>query len=127
MRAGCITFATMKGFDKTYWSALLLLLVYLPMVVMSSLDFHPEWADIDGPCQECLEHTVHNGHITVTKAHLDCPLCAFQNNVYQESEEQHLYFTRTETCLTIEIAVPALELGVTTHQNTRAPPVTSCA
>lgn len=118
----------MKRLDKAYWSALVLLLVYLPMVVMSSLDFHCEWEDNDGGlCQECLEHTVHDGHITSMKVHMDCPLCAFANNIYQSAEEQQVFFTPTETCLTIEVAVPALESGITIHQNTRAPPFTFCA
>lgn len=117
----------MKRNDKAHWSALVLLLVYIPMVIMSSLDIHCEWEDHDAPCQECLEHTVHNGHITAMKAHLDCPLCAFRNNVYQPAEEQQLFFIPTEICLTNEIAIPALESGITVHQDTRAPPFTSCA
>lgn len=124
--SACTTFATMKRLDKTYWSALVLLSVYLPMVVMSSLDFHCEWEDNDELCRECLEHIVHNGHITAMKTHQDCPLCAFRNNVYQPAEEQVFFFIPTETCLTIESDYPALTLGYTTHQNTRAPPITSC-
>ena len=117
----------MKRHDKTYWLAWVLLLVYVPMVVLSSLDFHHEWEDWDDLCQECLEHHIHNGLITVAKAHDDCLLCVFRGNVYQTAEEQHLYVTQTVICQTIDIAVPALELGVSTHQNTRAPPFTFCA
>lgn len=53
----------MKRLDKAYWSAWMLLSVFLPMVLLSSLHVHPELLIDNEPCHECIEHTVHNGHI----------------------------------------------------------------
>ena len=117
----------MKLKDKAYWSSWLLLSVFLPMVLLSSMHVHPEWDSNGEPCHECLEHVVHNGHFTVLKAHVDCPLCAFQGNVYQAADQPQSCFRPIETCLTVESAIPALVEGVFIHQNTRAPPFTSCA
>lgn len=97
------------------------------MVLLSSVHVHYECEENGEPCLECLQHSVHNGHITAVKAHVDCPLCAFQSNVYQAAEDQQPSFFQTATRLTIESASPALMLGFTTRQNTRAPPFTICA
>lgn len=117
----------MKRMERAYWFSWVLLLVYIPMVLLSSVHVHFEWDENGEPCLECLQHTVHDGHISAVKAHVDCPLCAFQNNVYQAAEDQQPSFNQTPIRLTIESAFPALALGFTTRQNTRAPPFTFCA
>ena len=42
----------MKRLDKSYWSAWVLLSVFIPMVLLSSLHVHPELITGDMPCHE---------------------------------------------------------------------------
>jgi hypothetical protein len=116
----------MKRIDKSYWSAWILLLVFVPMVILSSVHVHPEWNENSDICHECIEHAVHNGHFTSLKAHVDCPLCAFQSNIYQAADEQQPSFKPSFTRLTQESVVPALVLGIKIHQRNRAPPFLFC-
>ena len=96
------------------------------MVLLSSLHVHPECGHNDEPCHQCLEHSVHDGHIMAPKAHVDCPLCAFQSNTYQAAEAPQMQFHPTIIRLTVENAVPALESCIINDQNTRAPPAAFC-
>ncbi|MBQ7691696.1 MAG: hypothetical protein IJT30_10980 [Muribaculaceae bacterium] len=116
----------MKRKDKAYWSAWVLLLVFVPMVLLSSVHFHAALNDSGAACPECLKHAVHKGHLMTHSAHVDCPLCAFQNNVYQAADEQPPTVSPVFTRLTQVCAVPALALGATTNQKNRAPPFTFC-
>jgi len=117
----------MKRLDKAYISAWVLLSVFVPMVLLSSLHVHPELLQHSKPCHECLEHTVHNGHITAVDATIDCPLCAFQSNVYQGEEETTPQYSQPVIRLVMDCAVPSTTIGVTGIKQTRAPPFTFCA
>lgn len=118
----------MKRLDKAYWSAWMLLSVFLPMVLLSSLHVHPELLIDNEPCHECIEHTVHNGHIAAVKATVDCPLCAFQASVYQEGQEEIITHYHQEVISIIsDNTSPALVVGSTGLRSSRAPPVTFCA
>ena len=44
----------MKRLDKSYWSAWVLLSVFIPMVLLSSQHVHPELITGDMPCHECI-------------------------------------------------------------------------
>lgn len=117
----------MKRLDKSYWSAWVLLSVFIPMVLLSSLHVHPELFTGDIPCHECIDHTVHNGHITTVKATVDCPLCAFQSSVYDGGKETTLHIYRQVSHVVIECAVPTVTIGIHGITPGRAPPFTSCA
>lgn len=59
-------------------SAWLLLWVFVPMVVLSSVHIHEPEAEAQIGCEQCVSHTQHSGHLAVQKAHLDdCVLCRF--------------------------------------------------
>jgi len=116
----------MKRMDKSYTAAWVLLSVFIPMVLLSSLHVHPErLSDIE--CIECIEHMMHNGHIVTDQASVDCPLCAFQSCAYQgEATVEvacHLHATRVE----MPHGTPAIVAGATGLKTTRAPPATFCA
>ena len=115
----------MKRHDRAYYASWVLLAVFLPMVVLSSLHVHPE---AEGePCHECIEHTVHNGHITAVKASVDCPLCAFQSDVYQAGQECIPQLDQQIARVEVDCATPSPVLGFTAFMPGRAPPFTFCA
>ena len=113
--------------DKTYWSAWILLSVFLPMVLISSLHIHADYLSGTETCHDCMEHMVHNGHITDANSEVDCPLCAFQSNIYQPEEENTVPFIQPCTRLKADIRILDVSLGVIVVQSTRAPPFTSHA
>ena len=56
-------------------SAWLLLSVFLPMLILSSLHVHDE-APASSRCSECINHIPHQGHISLGTVHIhDCLLC----------------------------------------------------
>ncbi|MBO5580839.1 MAG: hypothetical protein J5952_10555 [Prevotella sp.] len=63
--------------QKRTWAARLLLLVFLPVLMFSSLHIH-EYAAAEGECYECANHLHHSGHISLQTASFhDCVLCQF--------------------------------------------------
>ena len=78
----CTTFACtnmkMKETAKRYYSSWVLLAVFLPMFVLSSLHVHPQAHDEEDYCEECVHHLPHAGHISSqTFCAFDCVLCQF--------------------------------------------------
>lgn len=119
----------MKRQDKAYVSAWVMLLVFVPMVLLSSLHVHPELAGDDGaPCHECIDHTVHNGHLKAVKATVDCPLCAFGASVYQgEREAEVTHYEQLAVRIGNACATPSVIVSATDTKCCRAPPTTFCA
>ena len=75
-RSICTTFAAVKPMRRQI-SAWILLAVFLPMLVLSSLHIHEISQTTDTECTDCVHHNCH-GHLTATAtwAH-DCVLCQF--------------------------------------------------
>ena len=72
------TFAAVNRTKKQRFASLLLLAVFVPMVVFSSLHVHGDsFPDTETECTDCVHHSCH-GHLTQTSllAH-DCVLCQF--------------------------------------------------
>ena len=68
----------MKETMKRYYSSWVLLAVFLPMLVLSSLHVHPEAHLEEGYCKECVHHLPHAGHFgSQTTCSFDCVLCQF--------------------------------------------------
>ncbi|MBO4215954.1 MAG: hypothetical protein J5888_06470 [Bacteroidaceae bacterium] len=68
----------MKETARRYYSSLVLLAVFLPMLVLSSIHVHPETHLEEGSCQECVHHLPHAGHFgSQTFCAFDCVLCQF--------------------------------------------------
>jgi hypothetical protein len=70
------TFAAVKAIRRQL-SACILLAVFLPMLIFSSLHIHEIPQTTDTECSDCVHHNCH-GHLTAmaTWAH-DCVLCQF--------------------------------------------------
>jgi len=78
----------MKQSRRAYLSAWLLLSVFVPMVLLSSVHVHPELAAAAAhACHDCVEHQVHDGHLDAAHAHIDCFLCHFNSNVYLAGDQ----------------------------------------
>ena len=72
------TFAAVKETTRRYYSAWVLLAVFLPMLVLSSLHVHPVSLEATHRCEECVHHKHHSDHIgTMTTCSFDCVLCQF--------------------------------------------------
>jgi len=113
----------MKQSRKAYVSAWVLLSVFVPMVLLSSLHVHPQLAHSAlQTCEQCVDHQMHSGHISPTDAHIDCFLCHFNSNVYLSGVQQ--VFTKpvelgSKIILTY---CPALLPGNAVACNSRGPP-----
>jgi hypothetical protein len=67
----------MKLEKKRYISAWILLAVFLPMLVLSSLHIHQESETLQDTCTECVHHHCH-GHLSqLADAMHQCVLCQF--------------------------------------------------
>lgn len=99
--------------------AWLLLLVFVPALVATSLHIHEGTAEVD--CELCLHHVRHAGHLEAYHA-VDCPLCQFAGLPYIAA-----------AVMAIAVAVRALHavyadsdgfpcVGVCGIKSTRAPP-----
>ena len=71
------TFAAVNQKTKRHIASWLLLAVFVPMVVLSSVHIHETGETIETACADCVHHSCH-GHLTAmaTWAH-DCVLCQF--------------------------------------------------
>lgn len=121
--------ATMKVkaiHNREHISAWILLSVFLPMVLLSSLHVHPELVPDGESCHECVTHAVHNGHIMAAKATVDCPLCAFHGQVFlgelETDEQPPIQVTHVVTGC---ISHPAAAGNPDVYQG-RAPPFSFC-
>lgn len=64
--------------QKRTRAARLLLLVFLPILLFSSLHAHQYAVHVEGDCYECTNHLPHGGHISLQTIHIhDCVLCQF--------------------------------------------------
>jgi hypothetical protein len=68
----------MNSTKRRHIASVVLLAVFLPMLLLSSLHVHPEAHLEDGDCKECVHHVPHAGHFTSgTSCSFDCVLCQF--------------------------------------------------
>ena len=104
-------------------SAWLLLSVFLPMLLLSSLHVH-EYVDVRSGCPDCINHIAHQGHISLDTIHLhDCLLCHFASISFLVAATVVLA-PITQSCFNI-IVEPSAKLRFATyrHHSPRAPPV----
>ncbi|MBR7124996.1 MAG: hypothetical protein IKC86_00100 [Prevotella sp.] len=67
----------MKLDAKRYFASWMMLAVFVPMLLLSSLHVHTAQSDDAGQCAECVRHQCH-GHLTLSKVTAgDCVLCQF--------------------------------------------------
>ena len=71
-----ITFVLMKHNMKRQFAAWILLSLFLPMLIFSSVHVHPSTARTDIQCAECIHHQPHHSHLfSSTICIHDCVLC----------------------------------------------------
>ena len=71
-----ITFALMKRDTKRQFAAWAFLVLFLPMLVLSSVHIHPAVDYSDTLCAECIHHQHHHSHLLSATASIhDCILC----------------------------------------------------
>lgn len=96
-------------------SAWLLLTVFLPMLIVSSVHIHREGHEREVECQQCCHHKVHSSHIA--KAHVvmhDCFLCQIL----------HLTFLTSPSTITLCPARHTAAMAPTLRQNILDRPMT---
>lgn len=73
----------MKASVKRKYSAWLLLLVFVPMMVLTSLHVHDYEETAVNQCEQCAHHIRHAGHLNAISNHsFDCPFCQFASLPY---------------------------------------------
>lgn len=108
---------------KRQFSAWLLLLVFVPMMVAISLHIHDYNATNGVECEQCLHHVHHDGHFGAYADHIhDCVLCQFATLPF---------LAATTVLLAASVACSRAEnvylcenvrIGVYNVKQTRAPP-----
>ena len=110
---------------KRHIASWLLLAVFVPMLLLSSLHVHEGVADYSVECVDCASHTPHAGHFSGSVLHVDtCVLCQFLTFSYLTLSVvavlscQHLItFIRVSS-------VRLLSYEGSGYRSTRAPPFT---
>ena len=106
-------------------SAWLLLSVFLPMLLLSSLHVHEE-APIGSGCSECVNHIPHHGHLSLNTIHLnDCVLCQFATLPFLMSVMVFVTVVSWGCHIAIVQPLDRLLLVACRHHSSRAPPVIS--
>lgn len=76
IRTFAAVFMSIKA-KRTLFSRLMLS-VFLPMLLLSTLHIHQEVQVVGDVCLECVNHTPHAGHLSFGVIHYDdCVLCQF--------------------------------------------------
>jgi hypothetical protein len=104
-------------------SAWLLLSVFVPMLLLSSLHIHEE-APVGNGCAECVNHIPHHGHLSLDTIHLnDCVLCQFATLPFLMAATVFVAAVSWGRQITIVELSAKLSFAVCRHYSPRAPPV----
>ena len=105
---------------KVSW---LLLAVFVPMLLLSSLHIHQQVTG-EGECYECANHLHHSGHISLqTASFRDCVLCQFVTLTYVSAVA--VVFVVAATLHAVQFFFPSVQCLSASHRSRvpRAPPV----
>lgn len=114
----------MKSAAKRRFSAWLLLLVFVPVMVATSLHVH-DYDNADATeCYQCLHHMHHGGHFTAYSDHaFDCPFCQFVSLPFLAPA----LITMAATVVVLSVVYAdknsGLRTGIHSVKSTRAPPL----
>lgn len=110
--------------QKRRLASWLLLSVFVPMMVLTSLHRHHVATDTAVACVDCAHHVHHSGHLTVGDTSIDnCLLCQFSGTPYvgdDAAEQAFLPSINTVSQLWRTASLPAIEV---LQKSSRAPPV----
>lgn len=99
-----VTLHLVKLKTRRYIAAWLLLAVFLPMLIFSSLHVHEEdTSTVVTECADCVHHTCH-GHMTAAThwAH-DCVLCQFLTLTFLATATVSFTFINRTVSVTIDV------------------------
>ncbi|MBO4564631.1 MAG: hypothetical protein J5720_04290 [Bacteroidaceae bacterium] len=103
-------------------SAWLLLSVFLPMLLLSSLHVHDEALGSCG-CDKCVNHLLHSGHIAPDNVHQhDCVLCLFASLTFVAAVGVGIASIVSRHVAAIVPPSVRLQFAVCRHHSPRAPP-----
>ena len=104
-------------------SAWLLLSVFLPMLLLSSLHVH-ESVPVSSGCSECVNHIPHQGHLSIDTIHAnDCVLCQFATLPFLMASIVVVAAITWGHKTAIVKPSARLQYAVGRHHSPRAPPV----
>ena len=103
----------------------MILLVYVPMVLLSSAHVHSLPSADDMPdCDLCATSVHHSGHITaITVAHDECLMCRVLNTPIDIPDETQCFIDNQVFSQPLFTQIPAVAQTVVGHPALRAPPV----
>ena len=108
---------------KRHITSWLMLAVFVPMLVLSSLHVHREVADFSVECVDCASHTHHAGHLTGGTLHVDtCVLCQFLTLSYLTLSVVAVLACQHLVTLIRVSSVRLLSYEGSGYKSTRAPP-----
>jgi hypothetical protein len=103
--------------------AWVLLMVFIPMLLLSSLHIHSMMETEDVGCYECQHHLQHAGHLTSAAFSLDdCLLCQMLSVSYFPVLLFFLLLPRSGSVVMISGVVASLPVGIVGKDLSRAPP-----
>lgn len=109
---------------KRRFSAWLLLLVFVPVMVATSLHIHDYGETKATACELCLHHLHHDGHLNAYSDNVvDCVLCQFATLPYVAATAVVLSFVVRVHRVAYTYIVQGASLGVCDVKSTRAPPL----
>ena len=109
---------------KEIISSWLLLWVFVPMVLLSSLHVHEAETTVDQDCAECVSHTQHSGHLTIYKASVDdCVLCRFLGQEFVTAMKALMPYVLCGIALVLVPVAAAPSRFIESAINRRGPPV----
>lgn len=109
---------------KEIISSWLLLWVFVPMVLLSSLHVHEAGMVVDQDCAECVSHTQHTGHLTIYKASVDdCVLCRFLGQEFVTVVKSLMLYVSCYVALVVVAVAAAPSRFIESAINRRGPPV----
>ena len=109
---------------KRSLSAWLLLSVFVPMLMLTTLHRHHVATDTVVTCVDCIHHVHHSGHISEGGTSIDdCLLCQLSTTPYTESVTAELHFYTFTNTVKNFWSVGQLPCRQILHYSTRAPPV----
>ena len=117
----------MKETFKRTFAAWLLLAVYVPSLLLSSMHVHPQEADAEDDCMLCAHHVNHPPHLHSAESGLhDCALCHFVRLFYTATALPVFVFIRPCRFITHVTPIDSVVRRAVTCASLRAPPFVPC-
>ena len=118
------TFALVKPKIRRYFSAWLLLVAFVPMLLLSSAHVHQRAQSAGGNCEQCTHHKVHYAHLAQADAPIcDCVLCQIFHLTFLKAAPACAAVPESRTYALPQDGVQVLAKYLVLPFGSRAPPV----